>query len=185
MIKIIKTDGLIGIQTNPAKMKISQPKVDFELRQKQPKIILQAEPIQVKIDQSQCRNEIGFKTNTAFGDDNAARGKQAASEGIDRIVSEGNQLAAIENRADAIAEIAAQNTLQIYDFNIEFLPKSRPQIDFVGGKVDIKVDEGYVDVISKPNKPIIDVESGSVEIFMRQKPEIHFEYIGQKIDKSI
>jgi hypothetical protein len=184
MLRITRTDALLGIRSTPAKMQISQPKPDFELRHKDAKVLLHTEPVQIRIDQSQCRNEIGYKDNEAFGADAAARGQQAVLEGIARRVGEGNQLAQVPVNGNAIAQIAAQNSLQVDDYNIDFLPKSKPEIDFVGGRVDISVDEGYVELQSKPNKPIIDVEIGTVEIYLRQRPELEIQYIGSQIDES-
>lgn len=185
MIKITSTNALIGIQTTPAKMSIRQPKADFDMRQKHPKIILNTEPVKITIDQSQCFSEAGLKGYMELTDDAAARGRQAVLEGIGRIVSEGNTLAAIENKHDAIAEIAASNFIQVAERNIDFIPKSRPKFDVVGGNVDISVDEGTVEINSKQNRPIIDVEVGSVEISLRQHPSISFEYIGKEIDKKL
>lgn len=185
MIRIQKTNALIGISTTPARIRITQPKADFEINQKQPKVNIKTEMGKIKIDQTQCFNEVGLKNNTALTEDMAENSRQAAAEGTARIVSEGNSMAAIENRVNAVAEIAAANSIQTADWNIDFIPKSRPKIDFVGGNVDITVDEGYVEVKSKPNPPIIEVEAGKVEVFLRQKPEIKFEYVGNNLDKSI
>jgi len=185
MLRITKNDALIGINITPLKMNISQPKADFEMRQKPARVIIKSEPLQIKIDQSQAFNEAGLKDNAAFSEDMVARSKQAAAEGLSRIVSEGNSMAAIESGGNAIAEIAAANSIQIFDWNIDFIPKSKPVIDFIGGNIDISVDEGYVDIKTKPNKPIIDVEVGSVDIFLRQKPDIKVEYLGKEVDEIV
>lgn len=185
MIKITRTDALIGINTTPTKVYIQQPKADFEMAIKEPKLEIDTEQVEIRIDQSQCFNEAGLKNNTALLEDYVGRSQQAFAEGVSRIVSEGNQMAAIENKIDAIAEIAFSNSIQVADWNIDFIPKSRPDIDYVGGTVDIRLDRGYVDIKSKPNNPIIDVEVGGVEIYLRQKPDIKFEYLGNNIDKSL
>ena len=94
--------------------------------------------------------------------------KQAALEGIARRVDEGNMMANIKNSANAIAEIALNNSFTQHVFDVVSMPKSRPLIDFIGGTVDITIHEGYVDVKSKPNMPIVDVQAGDIEIFLRQ-----------------
>jgi hypothetical protein len=185
MIRITKTDALIGINTTPTKVYIQQPRADFELDIKDPKVEIHTEQVQIRIDQSQCFGEAGLKNNTALREDLANRSQQALAEGVSRIVAEGNQMAAIENRSDAIAEIAFSNSIQVLDWNIDFIPKSRPQIDYVGGTVDISLDAGYVDIKSKPNMPIIDVEVGDIEFYLRQETSIKFEYVGNNLDKSI
>ncbi|MDF2840359.1 MAG: hypothetical protein K0Q99_1131 [Clostridia bacterium] len=185
MIIITKTDALIGINTTPAKMSIIQPKPDFEILQQDSELLIDTEQLQVRIDQTQCFNEAGLKNNSALSEDMVNRSQQAFSEGISRVVSEGNQMASIENGYNAIAEIAFNNSIQVTDWNIDFIPKSRPRIDYVGGTVDIRINEGYVDVKSKPNMPIIDVELGGIEFYLRQNPEIKFEYVGNNLDMSI
>lgn len=184
-LRITSTAALIGIKTTPTNISISQPKADFEMHQKHAKVRVKTEPIEIRIDQRQCFNEAGLKDNKAFMEDNAQEAEQDLLQGIDRIVSEGNMMAAIENNTDAIVEIALNNSIKIYDFNVDFVPKSRPQIEFLGGNVDIQVDEGYVELKSKPNNPVIDVEVGGVEIYLRQNPELKIEYIGNNVDETI
>lgn len=184
-LRITSTDALIGINTIPANISISQPKADFEIHQKHAKVDVRTEPIEIRIDQRQCFNEAGLKDNTAFMEDNVQEAKQNLLQWIGRVSSEGNMMAAIENNMDAIAEIALDNSIQVYDFNVDFLPKSRPKIDFIGGKVDIQVDEGYVELKTKPNKPVIDVKVGGVQIYLRQNPELKIEYIGNNMDETI
>lgn len=184
-LRITRTDALIGVNTTPTKVKISQPKADIEMHQEYAKVQIKKEPLQIKIDQSQCFNEAGLKNNTAFAGDIVEQGQQAVLEGIARIVAEGNAMADVENRVNAVAEIAADNSIQVPDFNIDFIPKSRPIIDFVGGNIDIQVDEGYVDLKVTPNKPIIDVEVGGIEFYLRQKPDIKIEFVGDKVDEKL
>lgn len=184
-LRITTTDALISINTTPTKVKITQPRADFEMHQKQAKVITKMEPGQIIIDQSQCFNEAGLKNNVAFLDDMKQRATQDFLQGIDRTTSEGNTMAAIENNVNALAEIALNNSIQTYDFNIDFIPKSRPIIDFKGGRIDIQVDEGYVEIKAKPNLPTIDVEVGGIEFYLRQKPDIKIEYIGNALDKTI
>jgi hypothetical protein len=184
-LRITTTDALIGINTTPTKLKISQPRADIEMHTKQAMVIMKTEPIQIKIDQSQCFNEAGLKNNEAFTEDIVQRAAQAVLDGMARSSTEGDYMANIENKSNAIAEIAADNSITTYDFNVDFIPKSRPKIEFVGGNVDIQVDEGYVDLKVTPNKPIIDVEVGGIEFYLRQKPDIKIEYVGDKVDKTI
>ena len=51
--------------------------------------------------------------------------------------------------------------------------------------MDIKVDDGYVQINSKPNMPRIDYEAGSVETSMSQQPSISIRYVGENIDKFV
>ncbi len=185
MFEINRVNGQLGINTINTKMQIRQPKADMEIEKKDAKLQIRTEHLKVVIDQQQCFNETGLADNNTLTATNADLGKQAAFEAIARIAEEGNMLAAIENKIDAIAEIAFNNMESKLDYNFTLTPKSRPQISFTGGTVDIQVEDGYVKVHTKPNKPIIDVENGRVEIYLLQQPKLEIRYIGDKFDKSI
>jgi hypothetical protein len=185
MIRITKTDALMGINTTPTRISIKQPRADFELDIDHLKVEINTKQILVQIDQQQCFNESGLKDYKTLRSDNVAEAKQAVLEGIARRVDEGNRMADIKNSADAIAEIAFDNSFTQHVFDVVSMPKSRPLIDFVGGTVDITIHEGTVDVKSKPNKPIVDVQAGDVEIFLRQRPELSFKYTGNKLDELV
>lgn len=185
MFRISTTDALIGINSTPTRISIVQPRADFQISHENSKLEMHTEQVEIRIDQQQCFNESGLKDFKTLNRDHAMEGKQAVLEGIARRAGEGNRMAAIQNGGNAFAEIAYSNSFTNHTFNMVTMPMSRPTIDFVGGTVDIRVDEGYVDIKSKPNKPIIDVEVGDVEIFMRQKPEINIEYTGKELDVKL
>ena len=185
MIQIDTVKAQIYVKTTNAKVKIESPPADFEMHTKQAKILIQKEPIKLRIDQSQCFNESGLLNNEAQLEDNKNRSQQAVLQGIARKVSEGNQMAMIENGANMISEIAYSSTFDIREYDMGIMPMSKPQIDFIGGELDIKVDDGYVQINSKPNMPKIDYEAGAVETSMSQQPSISIRYIGENIDKSV
>lgn len=184
MLNIETVKAQISIRTTNTKVSIMQPPPDFEMHTVQSQIQIKREPLQIKIDQSQCFNESGLMNNVALMEDNTARGQQAFIEGIARQVSEGNQMTMIENGANMIAEIAYGNSFEIREYDIGTMPKSKPKIDFVGGTMDIKVDEGYVQTRFKPNMPQIDYEVGGVETTLSQQPSISITYVGENIDKT-
>lgn len=185
MISINKVDSKIGVKTINARQQISQPKADFDMKQKHVKVIINTEQLKVKIDQQQCFNETNLKSNRALVEDAAAKGKQAVAVAIDSITSEGNTMMAIESSVDAIAEIAYNNSFDQGSYNIDSSPKSRPKIEFVGGTVDIKIDEANIILNVKANKAQIDVQPGRVEFSMLQLPSISFSYKGKSIDSKV
>jgi hypothetical protein len=62
------------------------------------------------------------------------------------------------------------------------MPMSRPRIEVVGGTLDIRVEEGEVSVNAKTDPPIIDVQLGDVEIYMRQEPSISIKFVDNNFD---
>lgn len=182
MLRITTTDIALDIRTRAAQVSISQPKADMEITRKAPKVIVDSEPIQIRIDQSQCFNESGLKDYAALSRESANMGRQAVFEGIARRSSEGSLLSDIARGGNAIAQIAASNSYRMHEFGIVTMPASRPVIDFVGGTMDIRVEEGFIDLRSSPNKPVIEVEPGSVDISVSQYPDIQVQFIGNEVD---
>lgn len=182
MLQISKVDAQIGIRTTRAQLQMSRNGSAFEMQTTHPKIEMSTERGQVHIDQRQCFNEAGLMDTETLTRSMAENGKQATMEGIARRGSEGKMLASIEKNFNAIAEIAFNNSFDQHEFNIGTIPRSRPQIDFTGGNVDIKVLEGRVEIKTNPNKPNIEYQPGKVEIFMERYPEINFNYVGNKLD---
>lgn len=186
-LKITTTPAQIGIKTTPARLEIQQPKADVALNIEHPRVEIDSEPIQVQIDQYQCFAEAGLKNFLDLTKEGAQIAKNKAMQGIERIVSQGNALAAIHQGGNPIADQAEENAFHLDDaeFNFDLIPKSRPKIDFIGGEVDIKVIEGKVNPKVKVNKPIVDYTRGKVEIYLKQKNSINIEYVGKKFNQII
>lgn len=187
MLKITSTPALIGINTINAKVNISQPKADVSMHTDHAKVEIHSENPKVLIDQYQCFAEAGLKNFLDLTKESAQIGKQAVLQGIQRRVSEGNQMADIHKDYNPIAQIADYNAFELYnkEFNFGFIPKSRPKIDVIEGKVNIQAHEGKVSLDVKVNRPIVDYTRGKVEIYLRQKNSIDIQYIGSNMDKKI
>ncbi|MDK2919036.1 MAG: hypothetical protein PWQ37_1769 [Candidatus Petromonas sp.] len=187
LLKINTSPALIGINTTPGKMEITQPKADINMNTEHPRIEIHSEQVRVQIDQYQCFAEAGLKNYLDLTKETVQLAKQAAMQGIERIVRQGNELAAIENGLDPIPNQAEENAFELFkkEFNFDLIPKSRPKIDFKGGTVDIKVHEGKVNMDIKVNKPQINYTPGKVEIYLRQKNSIDIQYVGGNMDTKI
>ncbi|WP_372999315.1 DUF6470 family protein [Lutispora sp.] len=185
MLQISTRNAELDIRVTRARLDMRQPPADIQMHQKHPKIIMHKEPIQIQIDQTQCFNESGRMTTTALADHISQLGQQAIMEGISRASGEGDRMAKIELKSDAFAEIAYNNSYTVYEYNVGTMPRSRPKIDFVGGNLDIQVEEGYVDLKVTPNSPQFDYYPGKVDIRLKQYPHISFEFVGNNVDTIV
>lgn len=183
-LRITTQNGFIGINTTPEKMNIDYGKSNYNFQTKNPSIDMQITQPKVKIDQSKPLAEIGLKKVFDFISSNVQKGRQAAFRGIGRIASQGDELARIETGSNVIASQAEYNAFDQNkkEANIDFIPKSRPKIDLEKGKVNINLQEGEVDIQSKPQDVDLNLDRGKVEIYLRQKPFIDIEYIGNHLD---
>lgn len=186
-LRITTRHGLVGINTTQGKMNINYGKSNFRIQTKKPKMNMEITQPKVKIDQSKPLAEIGLKKISDFIKTNAGKGKQVCSQGISRIVQQGNELARIETGSNAISSQARYNAFDQYkkEVNIDFIPKSRPQVDLQEGKVDINLEKGEVSIQSKPQEVNLDYNVGKIEVYLRQKPFIDIEYTGNNLDFKI
>jgi hypothetical protein len=181
-LRITHNHAKIGINKIDAFLSIQQPRANMEIKTTPADLGLEIEKPRVIIDQSQCFSEAGLKGIFELTEENAQLAQQAALEAIGNYATEGTRLAQIETRVNVIAEIGAEKLLpEPAEINIKFIPQSRPKIDVVGG-VKFNPQMGKVDINIQANRPKIDVKNGSVEIFMLQKPEFHFEFVGNNLD---
>lgn len=122
----------LEIQTNLAALFIRQPREPRTIEHQDARMFVEREFTVVEIDQSACFAEAGLKNALELSRENAELGRQAVLEGTARRAEEGDMLANIEAGFSAIAEIAAQNMDTAKDFNIAFIPQSRPVINVTG-----------------------------------------------------
>lgn len=181
-LKITNIHGQIGININDASLSIRQPQADLEITTKPAELNMETRQVRIKIDQSQCFSEAGLKDVFELTEEFAQRGREAALEAVSNIAGEGDRMAMIQNHADAFAEIATNKALPPpADFNITLMPVSKPKIDFEGG-VYFNPRMGQVDIRAQENSPEISATQPSVDIYMLQKPEFSFEFVGNTVD---
>lgn len=186
-LRITTTHGSIGMNITQGKMNIDYGKSNFDIQTKNSKIDMEITQPKVNIDQSKPMREMGLKNIFDFIDTNVQRGRRAALSGIAKTVHQGNELARIETGSSPISSQARYNAFDQFkkEVNIGFIPKSRPEINLDEGSVNINVERGEVNVQSKSQEVNLNCILGKVEIYLRQKPFIDVEYIGNNLDIKI
>lgn len=179
MLQIKTTPGLIGINTSQGRQSIEQPWGKLEINQSKPKLHIEKELPKVIIDQYECFAEAGLKNNTDLTKDIGEWSYKCFLEGIANYNQEGDMLAQIEKGGNPFPIIAENRAFPSYDFNIDFIPKSRPKID-VTGYINIDWDIKKPIINYEVRQPVIDYQTGKVKISMRQWPSIEMRYIDEK-----
>ena len=169
----------MGMKSRMSKLNIQQGHGQLEMTTTPNKLDIVKDKLEIRIDQTQCFAEAGLKTNTMLMEDYARLGRQYVMEGIARVAEEGNQLA-MPNNFNAIANIAANKANKVLDFNIKFIPESKPIIDFVGGDLKVNWNIGKVDINYTPQKPQIEYVPGELDIYVEQYASIKIDFIDEK-----
>lgn len=184
-LQVTNIRAQIGISTYDAVISVRQPGAGMEIATRRPVLNARTEHPQVRIDQRRCFAEIGRKGIDEFTGDFAREGREAVIVAVSRMVREGNRMAAIKNKADAVAEIAMNKALPPpVDFNITLIPTSRPKIDFVGG-VSFNPEPGVVNINFNPGTAEFQSTRGRVELYLQQKPEFAFQFVGENVDINV
>ena len=185
-LRITQTYGQIGIDTYRSHMEIEQTPPKANIEQRPPELTIDKKLPKVYIDQAQCFAESGLKPALQLADDFYKEGLQAVFEGIGRMAEEGTRLAAIEKGGNPIADMAYEKLQRNYHLEMVQMPKSRPNIEWDMGHVDIKWQPNPAkiewDIHTKAD---ITATRHRVDIYMKEWPDIKIEYVGNNVDSII
>ena len=187
-ISITQQPIVMNVSTSPARLSQSgNGAKTLNLDIKEPLLEMQTELPKVTIDQSQPFAEAGLKNIKAFMDDNTSYAKSIASQGIDRIVSQGNDMINIHTGYDPIPDQAIYNAYEMFEksFNYAAIPMSRPSIDLVRGSVNYSMNRGQVTNSSQPQKVEMNYTPYQVNFSISQYNSISFRYTEPKFDFMI
>ena len=183
-LRITTQNAQIGIESTNGHYDMRQNQLPMELRTKQPVLHLQNEEAVLYIDQRRCFSEAGLKSSMELTRNYAQKGKQAALRATTRIADEGRELTNIQSKGSAIVRQAKRKaaTFGNKQFNFDMIPKSRPEITVKQGKIHGDFEPGNVNIQLNNFRPEIHYQRGDVEIYLKQKNYISFEYVGKGID---
>lgn len=177
-VQVSTTPMLYRIERTPEKQQITQNFGMLDLDISLVKVNIEATLPKIQIDQTACFEEAGLKGIAAFSEDYVAYAKQAMMASIARISEQGTQLSNIQNGGNPIADQGAYNAFDqfIGDWNIDFIPKSRPKIDTIPGTLDIQVTDGSVENNTEKSRVEHDYTPSRIEGFVSQYNSIKFSY---------
>lgn len=187
-ISISQQPLIMSISSSPAKLSQSgNAAKTLNLDIKEPLLEMQTELPKVTIDQSQSFAEAGLKKNRAFMEDNTSYSQGIISQGIDRIVSQGNEMINIHTGVDPIPEQAIYNAYDMFEksFNYAAIPTSRPNIDLIRGSVNYNFNPGKVSNSSQQQKVEMTYTPYQVNFSVSQYNSLSFRYTEPKFDFMI
>lgn len=152
----------VQIDTNPARVEIHQPQGELT------------------IDQTPCRYSIGLKNNEDFARDNAALGRQTVMDAIARIAQEGDQMARIQNKTNALADIAANAMISEVP-DITWAHIASPEISFQANPVQFNPIAGTLNYTVQPGRVQGDYQPASLDIQVKQYPSIKISVVDVKV----
>jgi hypothetical protein len=184
-IRLQQTQAQIGLRMTKPVQEIQQKPADLSIKQTPTTMNVTRTPSKLDINQDQARNELNQKMPDVYSRDNAEASKQRGLEAIAEIVQEGNQLAAIEHKSDAITAIAINKALpEPTDFNIAFIPSyGSVKIDYTPTEIHVNWERGRADIKATPSEVIHQYTPGKTEVYLRQMSHLQIDFVGGSINK--
>lgn len=179
----------LNISTQPIRLSYTTQNAQLNLQSSRPKVQMEttAATLEIRqprgeltIDQTSLRYSIGLKNNVDFARDNAALGRQTVMDAIARIAEEGDQLARIESKSDALADIAADSAFSEVP-EITWAHITAPDIHYQVNPVQFNGNAGKINFTILPGTVQGNYQPGSIDIHVTQYPSIEISVVDVKV----
>ncbi|MCI9575710.1 MAG: hypothetical protein HFJ84_03355 [Clostridiales bacterium] len=169
------------MKSNSAKleMKATQiPPITGTMQLENVRLDLRAKNIQVQLDSSQMRHDLGFRTTADMARENAQKGMEHIQELTRNYVETGKQLSNIHEGVD-ISQIVKQKTLEqpSTPYTV-FLPNGGTEISWIPNDLTIHYNPPQFDVEYQMSKYQFEYTPASIDFTITQYPEVRIEYLG-------
>ncbi len=181
-LEMHSTPMKLAMQSTRARQEITTDKQNLKLESEPSQFTINRMKSELRIDQSACFAEMGSKSPEQFSADNASYGYSMVLQGIERVVDQGNQLAAIENKSDPIPDQANYNAFGQFEksFNMQKPTGAKPNINFTPAKLDIQYKPAKVHNQSTYQKPQIEYIAGKLDISVAQYNSLEISVVDLK-----
>lgn len=176
-IQIQTQPALIGWDVQKARLDQSGNGINIlDLTIEKPLLEMRTELPKIQIDQSQSFTDAGLKSLKAMMDDSISYGRQIVSQGVARIVDQGNSFIEIHSGVDPIPDQAIFNAYEMFDKEFVYgaIPQTRPSISLRKGNVYTTFNSGKVNNQSTPRKVDMQYTPWQVSYHMKQYNSISF-----------
>jgi hypothetical protein len=184
-ISIQQQYAKLGYHTDPVgQQSIRQPRATFELDTTQAKLDIRSPRGDLDIDQSKAWAALGVGGNLETMYHIYKKARDVTYQGIGRIVDKGNQMAAIHQNTNAIADIAAQRALEFFEYDY-YRDASYDNVDlrYTANKPTITAESGTVNLHAQMNPAELDYTTGKLEFYMIQHANV--KIIPPQIDLKV
>ncbi len=187
-LHIEQTYGRIGLRRTDSVLDISSRSTGTEIRQHFARVKIASERPQIQIDQYEAFADAGLKNSLDLARTEAYHAYSQVMKYIGKVAQDGDRLAAIEEGGEPACEIALRDAYPEKHFELDFIPKSRPEITVKGGSLKIEDDSNpagtYNGVSIAPGKKQLDISyrPAEISVYMERYAAVRFEYRNNDVD---
>ena len=181
---------ILNVATQPITMGMETQNASLDLRTTAPQIQMNTEAAKLEIRQPKGTLEIdgtpfrysyGIKNWQSFSRDNAQDSKNAGLEAIAEIAQEGDRMAFIESKEEAVVAIAAQTNFPDLG-ELTWAPLEKPDIHYTLNRPQINVIDGTFDLNLQRGSVQNNYQPGKVDISVTKYPSINMWTSENKVD---
>lgn len=179
LIEIKTVPIQIEMKLTHARLEYARGTADMEVSRDKGGLHIKSQPIRVNLDTFEARNSVVPTTATSI-QQAAQKGRQAVYEATATYAQQGRMMMETKVGEDVIGQIAAASTGvgQDVNVNIQFLPKTGPEITWQGGQMNIQYEMDKLNFDWRLQKMNFEFTPGDIEFSVKQRPEVIIKYVG-------
>lgn len=179
LIEIKTVPIQIEMKLTHARLEYARGTADMEVSRDKGGLHIKSQPIRVNLDTFEARNSVVPTTATSIRQA-AQKGRQAVYEATATYAQQGRMMMETKVGEDVIGQIAAASTGvgQDVNVNIQFLPKTGPEITWQGGQMNIQYEMDKLNFDWRLQKMNFEFTPGDIEFSVKQRPEVIIKYVG-------
>jgi hypothetical protein len=172
-LQIRTTPALLGMETQRGLLGIRQPKATLEMEITRPDLQIRQQRGDLYIDQSRAWDALGKAGSLTTMSRIYGQSRGIAMEGIARIVDNGNHLANIKSKNNAIADLGLQNTITTGQLDFAG-PASYDNVDisYQAHTPDFEARNAIVDINAHASNVEFNYRRNSLNIFVKQHASV-------------
>ncbi len=183
LIEIKSVPISIELKTTAAQYKPADTNPQLEMSTEKGGLKMKSRHVKLELDTYQARKSAGNESATdsvkSYGD----AGRQAAFQATGRYAQEGTILRNAQDPVDAIDQISdlRLKNNEHKTPNIRWIPEAPVDIQYEPANLDIQYETDKINFDFKQNETPMEFTPGSVELVVKQRPEVIIDYIGEPI----
>lgn len=187
-LQMQSTFAQLGLNIIKPVQEIRQPQAEMNLRQVPATLSIEQARIELQIDSSQARANIGIMTSMQFSDSAASYGQQKALQAIAEKSQEGDRMMRIYTKENAIAAIGKEKGLRVLEGGYSPPAASADEgvdihVELKPVRIDVQRNGMSMNPVTKP--PELSYTPGKVEPYMLQYNSLKIDVVGSQLDQMM
>lgn len=170
----------LEIKVNHAKLEYARGTAELEINRDQGGLSIQSRPIQLKIDTFEARNSVS-PTSFRSIEQAAQKGQSAVYDAMATAGQQGQLLLKAQVGQELVTQFAKESTQVNTNIGLGWLPSEKPNISWDGAEMSIRYEMDKLGFDWKMNEGSYQFTPGSIEVLVKQQPDLIIEYVGGPI----